>query len=202
MESLQKSDKEIFLNFMNQIHPLNEKEFIRIIDVTKKKAFKKGETILNLGQIETKTSFVLSGTVHQYVIIDGDFFTIDISLSGMGFNCFTSFVDETPSNQIQQALTDVQILYLEKESTEKLLLECPSFCYIYNKLYEQVHLEREKRTLLLQHKNAYKRFELFLTTIAKSHRFMEEVSQKLIANYLNLTPETYSRVKKEYFRKS
>ena len=119
----------------------------------------------------------------------------------MSFNNFTSFVEETPSNQIQEVIAYSEILYLEKKDSEKLLIENPSFCYIYSKLYEQVHLEREKRSLLLKHKNAGKRFELFLDTIQKSNRFLNEVSQKLIASYLNLTPETYSRVKKSYCKK-
>jgi hypothetical protein len=63
-------------------------------------------------------------------------------------------------------------------------------------------LEREKRSLVLQYKNAYKKFELFLLSIAKSEDFLKEVPQKLIANYLSLTPETYSRVKKKYLKKT
>jgi CRP/FNR family transcriptional regulator, anaerobic regulatory protein len=200
MENINNSDLEILFNFFNQVYPISQKEFDLVAQVTMKKSYKKGDYILNLNQIETKTSFVLSGTVHQYVIIEGDIFTIDITLPGMSFNCFTSFIDKTPSNQIQLAITDVQVLYIEKEDSEKLLIESFPFCYIYTKLYEQVHLEREKRSLILQHKNAFKRFELFLSTITKSQLFIKEVPQKLIANYLSLSPETYSRVKKEYYK--
>jgi DNA-directed RNA polymerase specialized sigma subunit len=53
----------------------------------------------------------------------------------------------------------------------------------------------------LQHKDAGKKYELFLKTIEKSKIFIEEIPQKLIANYLGMSPETYSRVKKEYLKK-
>jgi len=198
---LKASEQEILYLFFSTVYPLTRDEFKDIIKYIKKKEYKKGEFILDTGQIENKTSFILKGIIHQFVIIDNEIFTIDISLEGMSFNNFTSFVDETPSNQVQKTITDSKILYLEKKNSEKLLIESPSFCYIYTKLYEQVHLEREKRSLLLQHKNAEKRFELFLETIEKSNRFLNEVSQKLIASYLNLTPETYSRVKKNYYKK-
>lgn len=199
--SLLSSEKEILFNFFNQIHPITKIEFETIINGFKKKTYKKAELILTTGQIETKSSLVVKGVVHQYVVIDGDVCTIDFSLSGMSYNSFTSYVENSPSNQIQEALTDVEIIFIEKSDAERLLLENHYFCYIYTKLYEQVHLEREKRSLLLQHKNASKRFELFLKTITKSEDFLREVPQKLIANYLSITPETYSRVKKKYLKK-
>lgn len=195
------SDKEMLYSFFEQVYPLTKDDFNNIVKYIKKEEFRKGDFILKMGQIENKTCFILTGVVHQFVIIDDVTFTIDISLPGMSFNNFTSFVEETTSNQIQEVIADSEILFLEKKDSEKLLIETPSFCYIYSKLYEQVHLEREKRSLLLQHKNAEKRFELFLDTIQKSNRFLNEVSQKLIASYLNLTPETYSRVKKSYYKK-
>jgi CRP-like cAMP-binding protein len=98
-------------------------------------------------------------------------------------------------------MTDVEVLYFKKQDIEKLLLKSQPFCYIYTKLFEQVHLEREKRSLLLQHKDVFKKYELFLKTIEKSKVFIEEIPQKLIANYLSMTPESYSRVKKEYLKK-
>lgn len=201
MEILSPSEKEMLYSFFEQVYPLTKDDFENIIKYIKKKEFKKGHFILKMDQVENKTSFILKGIIHQFVIIEDETFTIDISLPGMSFNNFTSFVEETPSNQIQEVIADSEIIYLEKKDSEKLLIETPSFCYIYTKLYEQVHLEREKRSLILQHKSAEKRFELFLETIQKSNRFLNEISQKLIASYLNLTPETYSRVKKTYYKK-
>lgn len=200
--NIQSSEKQILFNFFNQVHSISNQNFEPIAKICKKKTYKKNEIILDLGQIETKTSLVLKGVVHQYVIVDGNLCTIDFSLAGMSYNCFTSYVENSPSNQIQEALTDVEIIYIEKSDAERLLLENHDFCYIYTKLYEQVHLEREKRSLILQYKNAYKKFELFLLSIAKSEDFLKEVPQKLIANYLSLTPETYSRVKKKYLKKT
>ena len=155
------------------MYPLTELEFKPIAEILKKKKYKKGEIILDIGQVETKTSLLIKGFVHQYVIIEGELFTIDFSLSGMGFNNFTSYIENSPSNQIQKAMTDVEILYFKKQDIEKLLLKSQPFCYIYTKLFEQVHLEREKRSLLSQHKDVSKKHELFLKTIGKSKVFIE-----------------------------
>ncbi|MDO6820097.1 Crp/Fnr family transcriptional regulator [Zobellia sp. 1_MG-2023] len=193
-------EENILFDFFNQVYPLTEKDFEPLAKVIRKKKIKKGEFLLDIGQVETKTSLVLKGFIHQYTIIEDNLFTIDFSLAGMSFNNFTSYMENSPSDQVQEALTDSEIIYFEKEDIDKLLLQSHPFSIIYTKLFEQVHLEREKRSLILQHKNAYKKYELFLNTISKSKRFLEEVPQKLIANYLGMTAETYSRVKKTYLK--
>jgi hypothetical protein len=55
---------------------------------------------------------------------------------------------------------------------------------------------------MLQNKNAFKRFELFINTNENTKKYLEEAPQRIIAEYLNLTPEIFSRVKKDFFRKS
>ena len=51
---------------------------------------------------------------------------------------------------------------------------------------------------MLQNKNAYNRFDIFMKTNENAKRYLEEVPQRIIAEYLSLTPETLSRVKKEF----
>lgn len=111
-------EENILFNFFNQVYPITEIDFIPIVKNIKKKSYKKGEIVLGIGDIETKTSLVLKGFIHQYVIIEENLFTIDFSLSGMSYNNFTSYMENSPSNQIQEAITDVEILYFEKNDIE------------------------------------------------------------------------------------
>ncbi|SNZ00030.1 Crp/Fnr family transcriptional regulator [Flagellimonas pacifica] len=194
--------EDLLFNSFSQVYPLSIEDFKTFMQSFKRESYRKGDEILSFGQIENRTSMVLSGMVHQTVIIGGEIFTVDISLSGMYFNNLKSYLEESPSIEVQTALTDVDILFIEKEAAERLRHENHAFCYIYSKSWEKTHLEREKRSYMLQNKNAIKRFELFMSTNENAKRYLEEVPQRIIAEYLNLTPETLSRVKKEYFRKS
>jgi len=193
---------ETLYNLFSKIYPLSKEEFEVIMKSFKTKKYKKGDEILSYGQIERRTSCVLSGIVKQTVIINGEIFTNDISLSGMYYNNFISYLAETPSIETQTALTDVEILYLEKDVAEKLRYENHAFCYIYSKSWEKTHSEREKRSYMLQNKNAYMRFEIFMKTNENAKRYLEEVPQHIIAEYLSLTAETLSRVKKEFLLKN
>lgn len=82
-------------------------------------SYNKGAKILDFGQIEKRTGLVLSGMVHQTIIIDREVFTIDISLSGMYCNNLKSYLDESPSIETQTALTNIDIVFLEKKSFRK-----------------------------------------------------------------------------------
>ena len=119
----------------------------------------------------------------------------------MIYSSVISYVEDEESRQMQVALTDVEVLCIEKNDMEELFATVPSITYIYYKVLERVHVEREKRTLLLQNRSAVNRFEGFIKNLSHAEYFLREVPQKLIASYLNLTPETYSRVRKEYLKK-
>jgi len=202
LRSLNSTEQDVLFNLISSIYPISKLDFMQVVKSMRSRFYKKGELILNLNQTETKNNLVLKGIVHQYVVIDDDIFTIDITLSGMTLCSFTSYVEETVSLQIQEAITDVELIYIEKTESEKLFRQNLPFVYTYLKLLENVHLDREKRSLLLQHKSAQKRYELFVSSSPKSERLLAEVPYKLIASYLNLTPETFSRVRKVYSNKS
>ena len=145
-------------------------------------------------------NLVKNGIVHLYTFIDGDVFTINISLTGMLFNSIDSYIYNRPSTEIQKAIIDVETIYLEKSDVEHLLKKNNTFSIIYAKLFEFQLSEREHRSLLLQYKSAIKRFELFMNTISNSQRYLQEVPQNLLAQYLGLAPETFCRVKAQHLK--
>lgn len=200
MNTISANDKDLIFSLFTKIYPLTNADFQPIVNVLKKASYKKGETILNIGQIETRINFVIKGVVHMYCLIDGDIFTINISLAGMIFNSLSSYTKVEPTNEVQEAITDVDIIYLDKKDIEELLKNNHPFCFIYAKLYEHVLMEREQRTLLLQHKSSYKKYEYFINSIDSSQRYLQEAPQKLVSQYLGLAPETFCRAKNQFLK--
>ena len=200
MSELTQSDINLVQNLFSQIAPVSIGDIEAIGTYLKKASYKKDEIIIDSGQIDTRVCLVTKGIVHLYTFIDGDIFTINISLPGMLFNSLDSYIFNRPTAEIQKAITDVETIYLEKTDVEILMQNNNTFCYIYAKLFEFQLSEREHRTLLLQYKSALKRFELFINTITNSHRYLQEVPQKLLAQYLGLTPESFCRAKANYYK--
>jgi CRP/FNR family transcriptional regulator, anaerobic regulatory protein len=201
MLPISQNDLNIVYHLFSTITPVTETDVNNVGTFLKKTTYHKGEKILDIAQTETRINFVIKGIVHMYTFVDGDAFTINISLPGMLFNSLDSYINSRPTNDIQEAVTEVEIIYLEKKDVEILLKQNNSFAYIYAKLYEQVLNTREQRTLLLQYNSAHKRYNHFIHNIAYAERYVLEVPQKLVAHYLGLAPETYCRIKKQFLKK-
>jgi len=188
-------------NNLKHSFSLTLEDFKTFEKILKLKSFKKGEIILKKGEINDYLSFTVSGVVHQYIFIEDQSFTIDVKVSGMYFNALKSYVEGSPSMEIHEAVTDVELVYFSKKDFESLFQNNHTYCNIYLKSLEFKFLERENRSFILQHTSASKRFSLFMKMNSNANQFLLEVPQKLLASYLALTPETFSKVKKAYFQK-
>jgi len=200
MSNFSKIEIDLLQGMFSMIRPMPSNDFNTLLNYLKRASFKRGETILDIGEFETKINFVVQGLVHMYALIDGDEFTVNIALQGMVFNSLNSFLNGIPTNEKQVAVYDTEILYLENEDIQQLLEESHSFSIVYGKLYEQILLEREQRTLLLQYKSAQMRYEYFINTFNRSQCLLNEVPQKLISQYLGLAPETFCRTKNQFLK--
>ena len=179
---------------------LSQSEFEFILSFVKKKEYRKGDYISNHLDLDFNASFLMNGMVHHYVIFEGDSMTVDISLSGINFKNYFTSVDDSKSQYLHRAMTDLLLLYIDKKDLCHLLMNSKIFSCLHAKMHEQFNLEREKRAFILQNKSAFRKFELFVSTMSIADRLIKEVPQKMIASLLGLTPETYSRVKKTYFK--
>ncbi len=200
MHPITTQELDLIAFLFSQITSVSAKDMDEVSAYLKKASYSKNETILDIGQRETRIRFISKGIAHLYTYIDGEVFTINIAIAGMLVNSLESYISNRPSNDRQVAISDLEVLYLEKRDIEKLMHNNNTFCYIYAKLFESVLNEREQRTLLLQYKSASKRFEYFLKTIVNAQRYLQEVPHKLVAQYLGLAPETYCRIKNQYLK--
>ena len=167
-----------------------------------KNSYSTGEHLLRLGAIEKHIHFLEKGIVHQYRIPDIEVLTINVAIPGMFFNSFTSYVLSNPSLQQQTAIGEVVTYSIRKETVDELTKTNQAFCYYYMKKQEEIHLERELRSRILQIKSAKERFMKFIELDRKAEYYMNHVSGKIVAQYLNLTAETFSRVKSANYTKA
>lgn len=201
MKNISAADYQILYNFFNSSFPISKKVFEEISIYFNKKIYKKGDTILKSGDVETKSNIVVKGVVHQYIYDGDEIVTINITPKGLGFNSLKSYIDATPSVEIQEAITDVEIFYIQKQDFEMLSQKNHEFSYLMFKVYEKILLDRENRMLLLQYRNPSKRYALFLEIVERAKWILEDTQDKYIASYLNMTSQQYSKEKKKALMK-
>ncbi|GAA5024961.1 hypothetical protein GCM10011506_09000 [Marivirga lumbricoides] len=190
------ADHQMVFEFFNKISPVSTYLQTEISHLLKTKSFTKGQSILKMGEVETHSNFVLKGVVHQFVYDEDTVITTNLTPGGLPFNSLKSYIEGCPSLEVQEAITDVDLLYLEKNDLDALMAKSHEFSYLMYKIHENILLDRENRMFLLQYRNPSKRFRLFYENVERSKGLMGCTPEKFLASYLNMTPQQYSREKR------
>ncbi|UOB18943.1 Crp/Fnr family transcriptional regulator [Abyssalbus ytuae] len=195
MKTISDSDRQLLYDYIRLATPISDDLFSEVIKYFKKKKYLKGETILKEGEIESRSNIVAKGVVHQFFYHDDTPITTNITPKGLSFNSLKSYINGTPSQEIQEAITDVEILSIEKKDIEMLAKKWTEMGYVLYRIHEYILLDRENRMSLLQYRNPSKRFQLFHEIVERSNWILENTPDKYIACYLNMTPQQYSKEK-------
>ena len=179
--------------FFETEYPLNQHGIDELLSLFQKKKFKKGELLLKANTTEKQLRFLNSGIVREYYANSEKETNINFYTKPQFISDLFSFSNDSITNRNQEALSDIEILTIEKAPFRTLLLkyECgKSFIDLsFQKLLKQKELLEYNR-VTKSPEELYQ--ELF---IYKSH-WLEKIPQYHIASYLNITPETLSRIRK------
>lgn len=144
------------------------------------------------GGVDTNIYYIESGSVRIFVLDDDQEQTIRLGYKENLIVLLDSFLTGTPSRLFIQAIkkTTVRVIpktqinaFLTSEANRRLWIE------ILETLVVQ-QLEREIDILTSSPKERYQR------VLKRSPQLFQEVPHKHIANYLRMSPETLSRLKK------
>lgn len=145
------------------------------------------------GSIDTKIYFIEQGSLRIFLIEENEEHTIRFGYQNNLIVALDSYITEQPSDYYIQALKKSRIKTISKKSFLTLLNSRPEFQNVWTILLEQIvlqQLEREKDILTSSPIERYKR------VLKRSPQLFQEIPNKYIADYLRMTPETLSRIKK------
>ena len=183
---------KLSLFFSNEF-PFNKEGLEEFVNTFTGKSFKKGEIILENGNVENELRFLDQGIIREYYATNDREKNINFYTSSGFITDFSSFTHSTPTKKFQECLTDVDLRVLSKE---KFL----TFTNQYNcgKLFVETIFQRivvNKETEEFNHfVNTAE--ELYLDIMKNKPDWLLEIPQYHIASYLGITPETLSRIRK------
>jgi CRP-like cAMP-binding protein len=106
-----------------------------------------------------------------------------------------SFITATPATLHIDALEDSEVLSIEKNDLENVYLRIPLFERFYRLLLQNSIVANQRRVLSTISQTAE---EQYLAFIRKYPSLDRRVPQSQIASYLGITPETISRIRKQW----
>ncbi|AZB25806.1 Crp/Fnr family transcriptional regulator [Chryseobacterium bernardetii] len=158
-----------------------------------RKVFKRNEFLKISGSTDTHIYFIEQGSVRIYMTDENEERIIRFGYTGNIIVCLDSFLSGKPSELYIQAIKKTTVKVASKKEFYEFIQSDEEHMKFWISTLEDLvvqQLEREKDLLI----NAPgERFERVLT---RSPKLFQEIPNKYIANYLRMSPETLSRLKK------
>jgi len=154
--------------------------------------FLKGETILEEGKICNALYFVEKGMVRQYYYKNKKDVTEHFSFEGRIVFCIESLLKQEPSRLIVEALENTRLYAIPYEALQGLMVRNQDIEMFYRKILEHVAISSQEHADSQRFENATERYERLLR---EKPEIILRAPMVHIASFLQMTPETLSRVR-------
>jgi signal-transduction protein with cAMP-binding, CBS, and nucleotidyltransferase domain len=179
---------KMFANF-------NEHELEKISNQFKIKTFNKNRLLLQQGNVCKEFYFIINGGIRTYFMDKkGQEKTRYIMLDHHIGTALTSFITQSPSSECIETLEKTDLLSISHANFYRLNEEMENWKIFYQRILEMAYTFQNKRIEHLVTLTAKQRLEL----VMQDHPvFIQKLSNKILASYLDIREETLSRLKSE-----
>ena len=171
---------------------LTNDEFDYFYSHLKPLSFKKGETIITVGDQVNVEYFVLDGCLKTYYLNDDQkMFILQFALPTWWASDYGALYSGDLATVNLDSITDTEVLVLSAEDRERLCREIYQLEYFFRWRVNKGYVASQKRLLSFMNNNAKHRYEELLSMYPQLYNI---VPKKLIAAYLGVSRETLSRL--------
>ena len=154
--------------------------------------FQKGEVILKEGEVCECIYWVAKGLVRQYYFKNGKELTEYMASENTIFMSIESLFKEEPSRQQIQTLEPTILFALPKKALEREAVRNVNIQMMYRKILEESLIISQVHADMLRFESAQERYAKL---VKRSPQLVLRAPLVYIASYLQMTPETLSRVR-------
>lgn len=183
------------INYINSTVQLTAEEVGILVSKIEIHRYSKGEFIVKKGRICRFIGFVLSGcTKNYYHDIDGNEKIVQFAIEDWWTGDLGSYLSKTPADYNVECIEDTEAICFTPEITESIMNAIPKFERFLRINTEYALVASQKRVIRLTNWTAKERYLLFLKQYPKID---QRVPQYMIASYLGVTKEFFSKMRNE-----
>jgi CRP-like cAMP-binding protein len=159
------------------------------------KRYKKGQYLLQEGEVCKYSAFILKGSMRQFSVdAKGMEHVIHFGIENWWVGDRESLTMLTPSKYNIDTIEDTEALLITSEDLQQLGAQLPTIGKMINTMNQRNFIASQKRIHDALSLTAEERF----LELQKNHPdFLQRFPQTMLASYLGITAETYSRIRKK-----
>lgn len=176
------------------IEPTDE-EISIFISFIKYKSFRKGETIIEKGQVCNEAYYSLKGFARTYDrLSNGTEKTYLIFAEHSFFTDHASFISQKPATEYLEAVEDMKVMYIEYVDMIGMFNKYHNIESFGRRISDVNFIFSQKRLRSIMNDDALTRYKKLIKHYGE---FSSRIPQNVIASYLGITPQSFSRLKRE-----
>ena len=186
------ANSEFIFQFVQKFGKLTRADFDQLIPYFKMRYFEKKTIILQKGDVENYLNVVVKGLVRKFIKVRGNEITLQLATEGHMIQSEVSFHMRTPSDVTLETLEPTALFCMDYDGVQDALQKIPNAEQLGRLIIEYMFIKKDHR-YYSQLKNTTR--ERFLEYMNQHPHMLQRVPQKILASYLNIKPETFSRLK-------
>jgi CRP-like cAMP-binding protein len=178
--------------YLKRFMDLSRSDFDLIIPLLELRTYDKKTYVVEQGEVDNYLNIVLKGLVRKYVKASKGEVTIQLATEGHLVQSEISFHKRIPSDVILETLESTVLVSVHHDNIEYALKNMPGAEALGRSIVTQMFIKKDNR--YMGQLNITTR-ERFLQYMNNHPHMLQRVPQKILASYLNIKPETFSRLK-------
>lgn len=154
--------------------------------------FDKKHQLVKIGEVENYINFIVKGLVRKYFLKGKEELVIQIAKENDIINSTSSYEARKPSTYIVETIEPTTLISISKENLDNLFLQSHKIERLGRLVATTLYLQKEAMEYDRMRLNTRERFVQF---VRNNPEFVQRVPQKYLASYLDIKPETFSRLK-------
>ncbi|MFM9910350.1 MAG: Crp/Fnr family transcriptional regulator [Chitinophagaceae bacterium] len=181
-----------FIEYIGRYVSLNEEDKDLLSQIIEIRNYDKKARLTEMGEVEQYLNFVVKGLLRKYFYRGKDEVVKLIAKEGNILVSSVSFYGGIPSMYVVEAIEGSTVASISRNNLEQLFLSGDKWERMGRLMMTDIFIEKEYWLLDMIRYSPRERLFRF---IKEQPDLIERVPQKFLASYLDIKPETFSRLK-------
>lgn len=182
-----------FYTYINKLMPVKKELVVPLMPFLEIKLFERKMMILQEGEVDAYLNLVMKGMVRKYLQFkNGRQVTMQLATEGHFIQSEISYNIRKPSEVAMDAVESSILIRMSHKKMDEMFELYPWTEELGRHMTTEMAIRKDDRYYNLLKKTPRERF---LDYLATHPHMLQRVPQKVLASYLNIKPETFSRLK-------